>query len=141
VASPPDPIAALINFLKADQDVSALAGNRIFGASLPPGEAASMPRACVVIQKAGGFGQASYQQVYRQRVDVRTYGRTAAEISELQLCCQRALNELWRRGQSGEAMLLSATQETAANQGVEAQTRWQFEFSVWTVLTHYSEVT
>jgi hypothetical protein len=140
MASPPDPIAAIVSFLKADADVYGLTQGRVFGASLPEAQATNMPRACVIVQKAGGFGQASYQQIYRQRVDVRTYGRTPSEISELQLCCQRALNDLTRKGESGKAMLVSAIQETAPNQAVEPINRWQFEFSVWAILTSYTPV-
>lgn len=80
-----DLIKALIAILAADADVAALAGSRIYGDELAPGESASQPRHAVVLRKSGGasiMGR-SYVDHDTQRVDAFSYGATPFEAERL----------------------------------------------------------
>lgn len=92
-----DVISALIAILKADAGVAALAGDRIFGEELPPKEAESMPRKCVVLQPSGGVPlTGGYLEVDTQRVDARCYGETRREASKLRMAVHLCLKQVSR---------------------------------------------
>lgn len=91
-----DPVLALATFLRADSDVAAMAGERVFSYELPPDH--STPAAPTVLLKpAGGglIGQAT-QEYGDTRVDVDCYGRTPKESRQLDLAVYRALKHLAR---------------------------------------------
>ncbi len=94
-----DVIAALIAVLKADPQVAALAGTRVFGIELPAGQAASMPRKCLVLQPSGGttLTGGSYVEHTAQRVDLFAYGETPWEAHRLSRAAAVALKQLRRR--------------------------------------------
>ena len=50
----PDAVAALVAYLRGDAEVAALVVGRVYGAELPPQEAAQMPRKAVVVAASGG---------------------------------------------------------------------------------------
>lgn len=138
MAAPPSPRAALVEYLKANIEVYTETAGRVFGATLPAGESASMPRKAVVVQNAGGTGRVHSPQ-YRAQFDIRCYGASAAEADELQRACQSALRNLSRKAYVG-ALLYSAILLTGTYPGIEETTFWPFCFSTWAVETHYQEV-
>ncbi len=90
--------SALRLFLLADDDVSELVGARVFAVELPPAEAASMPRQCIVIKPSGGpaFQPGSYIDHAYQTVDVFSYGETPFEADKLRDAVNDALRLLRR---------------------------------------------
>ena len=88
-----DIVTAIVDLLKADAGVAALAGTRVFGGELPPAEAASMPRHAIVVQPSGGapFQPASLLNGEAQRLDVVAYGATAYEAASLRAAAAAAL--------------------------------------------------
>ncbi|WP_346915034.1 DUF3168 domain-containing protein [uncultured Roseibium sp.] len=96
-------IIALVDALKADGNVAAIAGARVFGGELPKGETRHMPRAAIVLQPSGGVSLAagSYMDHDTQRVDALCYGATPLEANALGGICRRALTSIRRQVVSG----------------------------------------
>lgn len=96
----PDPLVAVRIYLLADAGVAALASTRVFAAELPSAEASEMPRATVVIAAAGGGGASpgarSHVPVGGVRIDVKCYGASPAEASELHYATLSALKTIGR---------------------------------------------
>jgi hypothetical protein len=88
-----DIITSIVDLLKTDADIVALCGDRVFGGELPPDEAASMPRAAIVIQPSGGvaFKAASLVKAEAQRFDLVAYGATPLLASTLRTAGARIL--------------------------------------------------
>lgn len=129
-----DPLAALVAYLASDSEVSALVGTRVFGQELPPGEAQQMPRPCVVVQAAGGFGERSDVPVQTLRVDARCYGRTLHEAMAVHLAVYGALKKRLRRSQQGDALLHSAIMEGGPRPLRDPDADWPFVLSSWQLI-------
>lgn len=103
MTAPPDPLSALITFLKADVDLAALVSTRVFGDELPAGQTTAMPRKCVVVEPSGGtqsIGRA-YQNYGDGRFDIKSYGETPFEAARVQLAVYGAMKALRRKTHSG----------------------------------------
>ncbi len=101
-----DIISALRLVLLADETLNALVGARVFGVELPPAEAASMPRQCVVLKPSGGpaFQPGSYIEHAYQRIDAFSYGETPFEADAVRDAVHTALRQL-RRGVTGGTLI------------------------------------
>ncbi len=97
---------ALRTFLLADAGVSALVGTRVFVIELPPAQAVSMPRQCIVIKPSGGpaFQPGSYIDHAYQTLDVFSYGETPFEADEVRDAVTDALR-LLRRDLTGTTLI------------------------------------
>lgn len=93
-----DVVKGLIAFLKADTDVAAQVGARVFGIRLPASEAGSMPRKAVVLTPSGGASltAGSYVEHDTQRFDAFCYGKTEFEAEAVRLTVDLALRRLRR---------------------------------------------
>lgn len=93
-----DPIAALVELMKADAGVAAVASTRVFGGELPAAEAASMPRGALVIVPAGGTSLTAGSDARHdtQRLDVMCYGATPYEAQRLRDAAHAALKPIRR---------------------------------------------
>jgi len=69
-----DVLSALIAYLKADTELAALVGARVYGGELPEADVVSMPRNCVVARLAGGTERSTSARIKRVRVDLFSYG-------------------------------------------------------------------
>ena len=79
--------------------IYALTGNRVFGLELPPGQAATMPRACIVIGLAGdisGAQDATYTRIGGFRVDLFNYGATPLEALQVSRVSHDAMKAIHR---------------------------------------------
>jgi hypothetical protein len=139
MALPPDPVVAVLDYLKADPDIAALVADRAFIQSLPEEEARHMPRACVVIRRSGGRMPANHSQQIALRVDVRTYGRDSEEVSLLQGGVIRALQNLEPQDREN-SRIYNLTMSSGPSYAEEPDTNWPFEFSVWMLQAHLTEV-
>lgn len=94
-----DPIRALVEWLKTDGDIAAASASRIFGGELPDEEAASMPRAAIVVSASGGASLTArtYVRHDTQRVDVLAYGETPFEADALARMCRLRITGLRRK--------------------------------------------
>lgn len=133
----PDPIEALVAYLRADPQVAALTAGRVYGAELPLQEAALMPRKALVVTAAGGGavgpGARSYLAVGTVRMDVRCYGETQYEAMRVFRAVHGALKGL-RRHPQGPMLLHAAYEEAGPLQTREPEVGWPLVLSVWEVL-------
>jgi len=142
MAQPPDPIAALIAYLKADPDTFALVTDRVFGAELPEAESALMPRKCLVIQSAGGFGNRNYRKEYNLRIDLRCYGESASEAMKVHLAAHQALQALGKSAHAAfeNCLIYSASKDTGPFFNRENTVFWPYIYSVWSVMTNLTSL-
>lgn len=71
-----DHVTAVVEYLKADSDIVALVGTRVFGIELPEAEADFMPRKAIVVKQSGGAGSGGWLEHSTPRMDVFCYGET-----------------------------------------------------------------
>ena len=71
-----DHVTAVVEYLKADGDIVALVGTRVFGIELPETETDNMPRKAIVVKQSGGDGSRGYLEHSTPRMDVFCYGET-----------------------------------------------------------------
>lgn len=136
-----DTIKGLRLYLLADATVAGLVGTRVFGGELPDSEADDMPRACVVLNYAGGFADRwAYVELGEPRVDVRCYGTTPYVADQLYRAVHGALKHLTRTVLGG-TMLHSASLESSVQGLRDPDTEWPFAFSSWVVLASERVVT
>ncbi len=131
-----DPVAALVTLLKADSNIVALCGSRVYGQELPSTEAVNMPRAALVIQSTGGNPGPGKSRQYNPQVDIRAYGSSAAEAHQLMLTANLILQEL-NRVVVGQTIIYGAVMQTSTFFGIEQKAFWQFFFTVWQINTDY----
>lgn len=80
---------AAVAVLRASNPV--IAGGRIFGTELPKAEAAQMPRQAVVVRRAGGPEDVSFQQIITDRLDFICFGGTVTDAERLSVDVHRRL--------------------------------------------------
>lgn len=95
-----EPIAAIVALMLDDGAVTALVGRRVFAVELPETENQKMPRACVVLRRAGGGavgpGARSYVDWTVTRIDAFCYGKTPLEAIRMHAAVERVFAELDR---------------------------------------------
>lgn len=130
-----DPIGALVTYLKADAAVSARAGTRVYGASLPNAGNTAMPDPSVVIRPAGGggaFGRGG-QQFADRRIDTDCYAATEHDSWLLYLDVSAALKELLRVTVNG--VLLHWARVSAEGQTArDPETNWPLTIASYQIL-------
>jgi len=121
----PNPITALVAFLKDDAEVTTQAGTKVFGAELPPDEAVNMPQKCIVIQAAGGpVGPGRSRIRYNViRIDVKGYGTTPETAWDVYQAAYDALKQLVPTKQ-GPALLYDASVAGGPLQLRDANLEW-----------------
>ena len=93
-----DLVAALVALFRDDTEISALAGDRVFGNELPRSAIAKMPQAAIVIVPSGGISISgdTFAEHDSQRFDIRSYGSTQFEADSLRREIYRLLRRLPR---------------------------------------------
>lgn len=130
-----DPVTALVSFLKADTDVAALTGGRVFGSELPDSQNANMPRAAVVCRQAGSpntYG-GGYQDFGDIRVECRCYSSTPYEAVRVSRAVYGAL-KMMRRNIQGSTILHWARPAGGMQTLRDPDTEWPFSMSSWQIL-------
>ena len=126
----PNPRAALISYLMSDSGVTALASTRIFG-ELPGSENQYMPRACLVLTETGsgslGPGARSYVPWGVTRMDIRAYGSTPYEASQLYHAMNVAVKQM-ARTVAASTVLQDAIVSAGPRSGRDPDVDWPF---VW----------
>lgn len=134
-----NPVSALVTLFKADANITFLCAGRVFGQDLPASEPAFMPRAALVLQSTGGLPGPGMSRQHNPQIDVRAYGKTAAEAYQLMATANLILQELGRVV-VGQVILYGAVMQTNAFFGIENTTLWPFFFSVWQVNSSYQSM-
>ncbi len=134
-----DPVQALVTLLKADSNIAALCGTRVFGQNLPAGEANYMPRTALIIQNTGGTPGAGMSRQYNAQVDVRAYGSNAVEASQLLLTANLILQGLGRVV-VGQTIIYGALMQTGSFYGIEGKGFWDYQFAVWLINSSFKSM-
>lgn len=129
-----DAIAALVEILKADAGIAALAAARVFGTELPAAEAASMPRAAVVIAPAGGTSltAGSDAQHDTQRIDAMCYGATSYEAQLVRDAVRDALKPI-RRSVAASTLIHWVRPAGGFTSGRDRDADWPVAVQSWQV--------
>lgn len=130
-----DPIAAVRTVLLADTAVAALVSTRIYGGEVPASASPTMPRACIVLNAAGGPENpgGGYQQYGNTRLDVFCYGATLNESWAVYLAAYTALKQM-RRQVVSSVLLHSASVSSKGATARDPLTQWPTTLSSWLVL-------
>ena len=108
MAIPPNPITALVAFLKADSDVASEVAAKVFGAELPQSENVNMPQKCIVVAGSGGPDNGRSRMRFNKiRIDIKGYGTTLENSWDVFNAAQQALKQMTRTKQ-GTALLYDA---------------------------------
>ncbi|MEO9612633.1 MAG: DUF3168 domain-containing protein [Nitratireductor sp.] len=136
-----DVITALAEILKANADVSVLAGSRIYGGELPEHETASMPRGAIVLQPSGGASMTagSDSQHDTQRIDLFAYGATPFEAERLRRVARRVLTPV-RRVVSANCLVHWIEVAGGFASGRDARTQWPIAFQSFQIFFALQEV-
>ncbi|ADZ70121.1 tail completion protein gp17 [Polymorphum gilvum] len=129
-----DLIGALVAALKADGDIAALAGTRVFGGELPADETAFMPRAAIVLALSGGpsLAAGSYLPHDTQRVDALSFAATPRAANALAQACRRVLAGLRRQVVAG-CLIHWAEPAGGLSARRDSDTRWPVAFQSFQV--------
>ncbi|MEM6265895.1 MAG: DUF3168 domain-containing protein [Pseudomonadota bacterium] len=134
-------VTGVVAYLKTDQALAALIGQRVFGAELPARETAEMPRKALVVRASGGaslFG-ASYVEHDTSRLDLFGFGETPFEAGRVIDRAALAMKRLRRSVHSG-VLLHWAQSAGGKSSGREPATDWPREFQSFQVLAALEEV-
>lgn len=129
----PDAISALIAHLKADANVAARVGVKVYGNELPRSENVNMPQSCIVLRYAGARQQTGRLPIGDYRIDIRSYGATPFESARVYRAVHTAMKQSLLRKAYGTQLLHSASQESGPLSLREPDVEWPFLFSAWIV--------
>lgn len=127
-------IEAVRLYLAADAGVAGRVDTRVFGGELPRTENDSMPRAAVVVSRAGGGLLGTTTTLYGDvRLDVDCYGADPVEADGLYEDVERALKSLGG-ALYDEVRLLWAKPSAGGVRGRDPDADWPMVISSWQVL-------
>ena len=134
-------LPAIVQFLKDDAGVAALAGTDIFGAEDPSPKTV---RDCVIVNPNGGtpppaIGR-SYMPISRPRYDVICYGRTPLTALDLYSAVRSAFHGMTRTVTTN-TMLYNAIQEGGPAQGRDQNTQRAFTLAVFDITSADDTIT
>lgn len=127
-----DAVGSLAAYLKAQSAISALLGDRVYGLEVPKADAESMPRKCIVINNAGGIGEASDLDVYQHRFDFKCYGETTFEAYKVWRTLRAELRDLTKNVTSATT-LYNAIPSAGPFSFRDQPTHWPVTLDTWLV--------
>ncbi len=141
MAEPADWIAALVALLKADGDIAAAVGTRVFGGELPAEEAAAMPRKALVLEPSGGSSLTgrSFIEHDTSRFDLFAYGATPREAGALADLAGLALRNA-RRGVRAGVLIHWVQPAGGSSSGRDPSLAWPRAFRSFQVLHSLQEI-
>lgn len=129
-----DPVAALVALLKADSAVAGIVDARVFGGELPAGEAASMPRAALVLRASGGTSltAGSYVEHDTMRIDLFAFGATPHAAGDLCAIAALVLRRV-QRAVAAQTLIHWVKSAGGYSSGREPDTDWPRAFQSFQV--------
>lgn len=127
-----DGLGAVIAYLKAQSDISALLSTRVFGMELPEDEAVSMPRKAIVIRLAGGIGEDSYADTFKLRLDFFNYGETTFAARKTWRTLKPILRDM-ERNITSATMLYNALHSAGPVQFRDPDGKWPVVLDTWVI--------
>lgn len=135
-----DALAGIVAYLLAEEDLSELVEQRIFGGELPEDEHDAMPRKALVLTFAGtgaGVGEQGDAPLQSVRVDAWAYGEDYYEAGQVYAAARKALKGL-RRVVAADCLLHSAQVSGGPIQRRDPETGWRLVWSSYLVLASES---
>jgi hypothetical protein len=126
-----DPLGAVLDYLKADEEVAALVSARIYGHELPGKIAQGDPRYAIVGWYTAGDADAVVA-LQRPRIDVACYGPTALTATTLYWTVVECL-KYRERGSTSDVLIHTIVQEGGPVQNRAPDNHWPFVWSSWRV--------
>lgn len=124
-----DPVQLIIDLLLAESSVTDLVDDRV-GREIPEGDGNLMPRACIIVTRAGGRGRRGTLKLREARIDTACYGATLKESGAVHDAVRELLEEYVHDGDL-------ITVETSSD-GVNARhpdTQWPVCYASYRVTT------
>lgn len=124
-----DIVGAIVDVLKANGGIAALAGEHVHGGELPSDLTPLMPRHALLVQPSGGvaFAPASKADLAGQRLDVTAFGPTPKDADDLRGLASKALFAVERQVHAG--VLIHWVQSAGGTMaGRDRDTAWPFAF-------------
>ena len=136
-----DIIKATMTILSAEDTVSSLAGDFVFGGAIPKSAAADMPRHALSIQRASGFGgRNSFLQLEDSMIKLRCYGITEHAADQLYRACRDVLKQAPR--QIVEGFLVHGYEIAGSPFPLtDPDTHWPYVLSNWSLLAAEQQAT
>lgn len=131
----PDVLDAVVTMLRADSEVAALLGTRIYVAELPKFEADDMPRDVAVLRLSpGGLGDigASFLNAARTHFDLFAYGSSPKAAMVVYRTIAPVLKQARAQVQVG-TLILSVTPTMSPAQLRDPDTDWPFVLAGYNV--------
>lgn len=127
-----DAVGSLAAYLQAQSAISTLLGTRVYGLEVPKADAVDMPRKCIVINNAGGIGEASDLDVFQHRFDFLCYGETTFEAYKTWRTLRTELRDL-NRSVTSSTMIYNATHSAGPFSFRDQPTHWPVTLDTWLV--------
>ena len=131
-----NPLAAVVQMLLDDLNISQLCGNRVYGSELPRNQAKEQPRAALVLRPSGGGsigpGARSWTPWTVMRLDVTAYGKDPDEAINVHWAAYRAFTDL-ERTVIANCILHNAVVTGGPITGRDGDTDWPFVLGVYDV--------
>ncbi len=127
-----DAVGAMVAYLKAQSAISTLLSTRVYGLELPEADAVSMPRKAIVVNTAGGIGEASELDVFQHRLDFMCYGETPFEAYEVWRTLRTELRDMTKNVTSSTT-LYNAIHSAGCFSFRDTPTNWPVTVDTWLV--------
>ena len=136
-----DIITAIVDVLKAEADIAALSGARVYGDELPAAIVKSMPMGALVIRPSGGapFQPRGKVNAEAQRFDLVCYGPTPFEADQLRRRASPFLRSIERR-LVGDLLIHWVQSAGGYLTGRDRDGQWPYAFASFQTLFSSQEV-
>lgn len=142
MALPPDPISALVTYLKTDTDLAALVGTDVFDREVPQAQRTDMPKAMLVVNPIGGSTDASFHRLGLIDVDLLAYGAVPYLAGQVARAAHQALKHMAQNefsADNGSVQIKNAVKLAGPISLRDADTRWPIEMYTFRITA--SEIT
>jgi len=141
VSTIPSPADVMVALMLATPAVTAQVAQRVWAPELPDGQAASMPRKCIVLAPSGGAGLGAddYSDLSEPRFDIKCYGATWVEAQAV----YREVYDLLKHvdgAVAAKGMIHTCAVESLGMMMRDAEGRWPMVLSVWRARVSEQEI-
>jgi hypothetical protein len=133
-----DPIGAVISYLNSQPGIINLVESRVYGLELPKADAENMPQQSIVINPAGGIGQASFIETFKIRLDFFCYGETPYDAWRVYLALHIVLKQM-DRNVTASTLLLSFIHSAGPFPSRNTLAEWPVIIDTWILEFHTTE--
>ena len=134
-----DVLEAVIAALEANNDVSTLTANRIYGIRLAEDEIENMPRKCIVLRYAGGAERNDFIKIISPRIYFYSYGESEYEAGRVDRAVYVCLKNIDRLTINGT--LIHGVAISTGPISMESAAGWPIQWRSAVVTASETEIT